>query len=77
MPVAGPISGFELAGKDGIFFPAPARMTASDTVEVDAAGKAVTQVRYLWTSYPEPRPQLLNQERLPLGPFVRPLSPGP
>ena len=33
--------------------------------------------RNLTYSFPEPRPQLLNQERLPLGPFVRPLSPEP
>ena len=72
--IDGPIAGFETASAAGEFQPAPARLIAPDTVEITAVDPAVTQLRYLWAGFPEPRPQLLNREGLPLGPFVLPLA---
>lgn len=74
-PVDGPIAGFETASAAGEFQPASARLIAPDTVEIIAVDRAVTQLRYLWAGFPEPRPQLFNREGLPLGPFVLPLAP--
>lgn len=49
------IAGFEIAGKDGIFFPAAGRLTSGDTVELTAEKvKSPEQVRYLWHDLPPP-----------------------
>lgn len=74
-PVDGPIAGFEAASADGVFQPAPARLIAPDVVEITTPDTTTAQIRYLWSGFPEPRPQLFNREGLPLGPFVLPLAP--
>jgi sialate O-acetylesterase len=64
------VPGFELAGADGVFKPATARIVAADTFEVRAAGVTVPrQVRYAWAGFPRPL-TLANSAGLPAGPFV-------
>ncbi len=60
---------FELAGADGVFRAARARL-AADTVVVEAERIALPKrVRYAWSSYPDPPVNLVNASRLPASPF--------
>ena len=68
----GVLRGFELAGADGVFHPATARI-AGETVEVSAAGVAMQRaVRYGWANVPEVN--LFNAAGLPASPFRAVLS---
>ncbi|MBQ9409012.1 MAG: sialate O-acetylesterase [Clostridia bacterium] len=66
----GEISGFELAGKDGVYLPAKARLAEDGkTVLLKADGlTAPAFVRYLWTNYPE-KVSLYGNNGLPALPF--------
>ena len=60
---------FELAGKDGKFVPAQAKIEG-DTVIVWSEGlKDPTTIRYAWRNNPEPAVNLYNKEGLPASPF--------
>jgi sialate O-acetylesterase len=64
------IPGFELAGTDGKFQPASARIAALNALEVESA--TVPQpvaVRYAWVNWPEPPVTLQNSAGLPAEPF--------
>lgn len=64
------ISGFELAGADGVFRPADC-VIDGDTVTVTSPDvSAPVSVRYLWTNYSADIP-LYNTSGLPLAPFRR------
>lgn len=64
----GDLTGFEVAGEDGKFAPADARIEG-DTVVVRAAGVAhPREVRYAWTS--APNATLFSRDRLPASPFT-------
>ncbi len=60
---------FELAGEDGEFRAAAARIDG-DAVIVTADDVAIPKtVRYAWTPYPEPPVNFVNGDRLPASPF--------
>lgn len=68
----GVLRGFELAGADGVFHPAVARITG-ETVEVSSEGVAAPQaVRYGWANVPDVN--LFNAAGLPASPFRAVLS---
>jgi sialate O-acetylesterase len=49
----GLVNGFELAGEDGVFHPATAKITGKDTLEVSSpAVSAPVSVRYAWAGAP-------------------------
>ncbi|HYE17441.1 MAG TPA: sialate O-acetylesterase [Tepidisphaeraceae bacterium] len=61
------VKGFEVAGPDGKFVPASAKVDG-DTVTVTAAGAArITAVRYGWATVPDGN--LFGKDGLPAGPF--------
>jgi len=63
------LQAFEVAGADGKFVPAEARIVAN-TVVVSALGVDNPEhVRYAWTPWPEPAANLYNKEGLPAVPF--------
>ena len=67
-----PLEGFEVAGSDGVFYPANATIQNEDntvTVHSDAVAK-MTQVRYLWDGAPASRSMLYNGDNLPASPFL-------
>jgi sialate O-acetylesterase len=64
-----PLLGFTLAGADGVFHSANARITGKDSLVVRS--KAVPEpvsVRYAWQNNPATA-NLINVERLPASPF--------
>ena len=64
----GKLNGFEVAGKDGRFLPASAKIN-DDTVVVDNPDvPSPIYVRYAWSSAPECN--LFNKEDLPASPFT-------
>jgi sialate O-acetylesterase len=64
------IPGFELAGADGKFYPAQARLIAKDTVELTCPEVQKPEtVRYAWATWPEPPVTLQNSAGLPTEPF--------
>jgi sialate O-acetylesterase len=68
----GPLQSFEVAGADGIFTPATAKIEG-DTVSVSSPGvPAPRYVRYSWANYPPPdhAPNLYNAAGLPASPFT-------
>lgn len=62
----GELTGFELAGADGRFAPAQARIDGN-TVALTSAVKDPVEVRYAWRD--NPRPSLFNANGLPASPF--------
>lgn len=62
-------AGFELAGADGVFHPATARIDGDSVVVRAAAVAAPTQVRYAWAAAPVA--DLRNGAGLPAAPFRR------
>jgi len=60
---------FEIAGEDGVFHPAHARIDG-DAVIVECPRVATPRhVRYAWVPYPEPPVNLVNAAGLPASPF--------
>lgn len=69
LALAGPGDGFELAGADGVFRPAGARLVGG-AVELRAAGVSMpSQVRYAWAAVPAW--SLSSSHGLPAAPFRR------
>jgi sialate O-acetylesterase len=62
-----PLKGFAIAGADGKFFPAEARIDGAQIVVSSAAVAQPTAVRYNWAAYPDGN--LYNAEGLPAVPF--------
>jgi len=63
------VSGFEVAGADGKFHPAPARLTGPETIELVCAEVAApTVIRYAWSAWIEPPVTLQNSDGLPAEP---------
>jgi sialate O-acetylesterase len=70
LPLPDKLADFEIAGPDGKWVPADARIDG-DTVVVSAAGVADPKaVRYAWSNFPEPLANLYNKEGLPASPFA-------
>ena len=62
------LQGFEIAGEDGQFVPATARIDGNTVVVTSAAVAAPKQVRYGWANAPEVN--LFNSDGLPASPFT-------
>ena len=70
------LTGFAVAGDDGRFHPAQARIEGGGTVTVEcAAVRQPRQVRYGWDD--NPGLSLYNTEGLPAAPFTAPVDPDP
>lgn len=66
--VHGPLSGFTLAGTDGVHHPAFAQIRGANAIEVTSAEvPSPVTVRYGWDSYPVVN--LASSENLPTSPF--------
>ncbi|QHI69944.1 sialate O-acetylesterase [Tichowtungia aerotolerans] len=64
------VPGFEVAGADGDYQPATARIVSKDTVELGCAGAGEQEsVRYAWHNWIEPPVTLQNSAGLPAEPF--------
>jgi len=64
------VSGFEVAGPEGVFHPAAAHIVAKDTVELICAEvNHPASVRYAWHNWIEPPVTLQNSAGLPAEPF--------
>jgi len=61
-------SGFEIAGEDGFFRPAFARVEGNCVVLESASVRVPKKIRYAWAPYPDAA--LFNQEGLPAAPFA-------
>ncbi len=61
------VTGFELAGEDGVFHPAEGRLEMSSVVVTSKAVKEPRQMRYAWADCPVVN--LVNGEGLPAAPF--------
>ncbi|MCF7818904.1 MAG: sialate O-acetylesterase [Kiritimatiellales bacterium] len=67
------VPGFELAGADGKFHSAAARITTADTVELTCPDVGAPKaVRYAFSAWVEPPTTLENSDGLPAEPFRRP-----
>lgn len=64
----GELTGFELAGKDGKFFPATAKIEGATVVAASPSVPEPVLVRYGWANSPECN--LFNGEGLPASPFT-------
>lgn len=63
------LGGFTLAGSDGVFYPATARIDGKNTIVVSSAEVfEPLRVRYAWQNNPKDA-NLTNAERLPASPF--------
>ncbi|MCA8973572.1 MAG: 9-O-acetylesterase, partial [Planctomycetes bacterium] len=69
-----PVTGFQVAGADGRFVDATARIDGDDVILSADAVEEPVQVRYAWASVPAAT--LRNGAGLPAAPFVRALSSG-
>jgi sialate O-acetylesterase len=63
----GEVRGFELAGADGVFKPASARLDADTLVVTSPAVPSPVNVRYDWANSPDGN--LFNRAGLPMSPF--------
>ncbi len=69
-----PLTWFEIAGKDGIWKPAQARIMAKNKIEVyNTSIENPVKVRYAWSSNPEGA-NLYNKEGLPAAVFTTDIS---
>lgn len=73
--VQGP-SGFEIAGRDGVFFPAKYRTYGREWVILTSEVEIPAYVRYLWKAYPSPDifdpsvgVNIRNRDGIPMSPF--------
>lgn len=64
----GPLTGFEVAGRDGKFWPAAARIEGETVVVMSPAVPAPVTVRYGWAN--SPQCDLFNGAGLPASPFT-------
>jgi sialate O-acetylesterase len=64
----GALEGFEIAGADGKWLPADARIDGSTVVVSSHVVEAPVAVRYAWSD--NPRATLFNAEKLPASPFT-------
>ena len=65
-----PLRYFEVCGKDGVFYPATAKIIGKGTVAVSSANvPEPVDARYAWLPYPDPPVNLFNSADLPASPF--------
>lgn len=70
-----PPAGFEVAGRDGAFVSAEARIVGNSILVSSERVPAITHVRYGWAPYPDPPLNLVNTAGLPASPFSTANSP--
>ena len=61
---------FELAGDDGKFHPADAKIVGSRILLTSSKIRRPVHARYAWAAFPKPTPNLVNSEGLPASPFT-------
>jgi sialate O-acetylesterase len=64
-----PVVGFEVAGADGKFVPASARVEGGRVVLTPPKNSVTREVRYGWSPFPDPPLNLVNGAGLPASPF--------
>lgn len=64
---SGPLVGFEVAGRDGEFAPAEARISGNSVVLTSSVVQVPIQARYAWAD--DPKGNLMNGAGLPASPF--------
>ena len=66
------VPGFEVAGPDGVFHAAQAKIVSTSAVELTCAETAdPVSARYAWANWPEPPVTLQNSAGLPAEPFSK------
>ena len=70
LPIPDHLADFEIAGADGKFLPAEAKIDGATVLVSNAAVSAPKAVRYAWAAFPEPLANLYNKEGLPASPFA-------
>lgn len=60
---------FELAGKDGVYHPAVAKITGTQVRLSSENVPRPQHARYAWVPFPQPIPNLVNEAGLPMSPF--------
>lgn len=63
------MTGFWIAGADGVFVPASAAIAGPNVIVQSEAVPKPVAVRYGWQAYPDPPCTLYNREGLPAVPF--------
>ncbi len=64
------IQGFKVAGANGVYYPAQAKVTAPDTIELSSADVTEpTYATYGWANYPEPMPNMVDADGWRPSPF--------
>ena len=66
----GPLNHFEIAGADGDFHPATARIVENRIWLSSPSVSKPEHARYAWNDYPNPRPNLFNASGIPASPFT-------
>ena len=61
---------FEIAGADGVYFPAEAMIQTDRIVLHSDRVERPRSARYAWAAYPDPKPNLVNAAGLPASPFI-------
>ena len=62
--------GFEVAGEEGVYFPAKAQIEGDTIIVSSAKVLEIANVRYGWEAFPDPPLNLINSEGLPASPFT-------
>ena len=66
------VAAFEIAGEDGVFYPADVKIILNDTVEVSSpAVNGPVSIRYAWKDWIDPPVNLRNSAGLPAEPFLK------
>lgn len=60
---------FEIAGEDGVFHPATARIVGTRVRLTSPSVPRPRDARYAWAPFPDPRPNLVNSIGIPASPF--------
>ena len=65
-----PLRHFEIAGTDGVFYPAVARLRGGRVVASSELVAEPQHVRYAWKPFPNPPVNFFNRDDLPASPFT-------
>jgi len=65
-----PPNHFEVAGEDGIYLPAHAKIVDDKIELTNRQIRRPVHARYAWSAFPKPKPNLVNSAGLPASPFT-------
>jgi len=68
-------TGFEIAGRDGVYHAAAAKIESGTVVVSSGKVPSPIHVCYAWAPFPRPAVNLINKENLPASPFTTDESP--